>query len=79
MANDNSKVTPVQSDESPLDWLSTAGADVQHHLNKIHAVAQVMSLSDLQMLDNNVVPMLVGIILDEVNIVEKSLGKEIQP
>ena len=48
-------------------------------MNKVHAVAQILIFTDLKMLDNNTVPMLVGIILDEVNIVEKSLGKEIQP
>ncbi len=69
----------IENSESPLEWLSTRGADVQYHLDKVHAVAQILIFTDLKMLDNNTVPMLVGIILDEVNIVEKSLKKEIQP
>ncbi len=75
MANDNSKVTPIQSDQPPLDWLSNDGTPVSHHLVRVHAIAQITMSSDLQIIDNDTIPILFGIVMDEVNTVTRILDR----
>lgn len=75
MANDNSKVTPIQSDQPPLDWLSTHGMPVIHHLQRVNAIAQITMSSGLKIIDDDTILILLGIVMDEVNTVTRTLDR----
>ena len=54
-------------DESPLFWLSTNGGDVRYHLNRVHAISQIVMCADLRLVDHDTIPNLIGIVMDDVN------------
>lgn len=74
-------VLPIDKDQklarrssSPLEWFyGPGGADVQHFVNRIHAVAETMALIDSSLVERNTICLLSGIIFDDIILVEKAL------
>ena len=64
MANENR--TESLGDDSPLFWLSSKGGDVRYHLDRVHAVAQILLFANLQSIDQRTIPILIGVVLDDV-------------
>ncbi len=75
MANENRTEKPGLDDESPLFWLSKQGGDVRYHLDRVHAIAQILLFADLQTIDQSTIPILIGVVLDDVNAAVSTLER----
>ena len=57
----------------PLEWTTIDGAEVGYHLDRVHSIAQTLCFTRCELTDNNTIPLLMGMILDEVNQIQNSL------